>query len=150
MINRRTFLFFSLEPSTRRQTVGFVEPSLVANRSPEKGRDQHRPKRFSSPSGQRSSSLPPANRKSSTPSQCLAQLCFVSLKKQNLIMKGCSKKRKNRDRVSALFWQSEKFMSVMTEYVRVLSLFSFLHVVMHFSSNVDKHGDSFEEHSFKL
>nr|XP_030141809.3 M-phase phosphoprotein 9 isoform X2 [Taeniopygia guttata] len=57
----------SAKPSTRRQTVGFVETSLVANRSPEKGRDQHRPKRFSSPCGQRSSSLPPANRKSNTP-----------------------------------------------------------------------------------
>ncbi|XP_009078118.1 PREDICTED: M-phase phosphoprotein 9 [Acanthisitta chloris] len=55
--------------STRRQTVGFVETSLVANRSPEKGKDQHRPKRLSSPSGQRSSSLPPSNRKPNTPTR---------------------------------------------------------------------------------
>ncbi|XP_063029211.1 M-phase phosphoprotein 9 isoform X1 [Melospiza melodia melodia] len=67
------------KPSARRQTVGFVEPSLVANRSPEKGRDQHRPKRFSSPSGQRSSSLPPANRKSNTPTRREIMLAPVSV-----------------------------------------------------------------------
>ncbi|XP_016157849.1 PREDICTED: M-phase phosphoprotein 9 isoform X2 [Ficedula albicollis] len=67
------------KPSTRRQTVGFVEPSLVANRSPEKGKDQHRPKRFSSPSGQRSSSLPPANRKSNTPTRREIMLAPVSV-----------------------------------------------------------------------
>ncbi|XP_071301108.1 M-phase phosphoprotein 9 isoform X5 [Agelaius tricolor] len=67
------------KPSTRRQTVGFVEPSLVASRSPEKGRDQHRPKRFSSPSGQRSSSLPPANRKSNTPTRREIMLAPVSV-----------------------------------------------------------------------
>ncbi|XP_041266006.1 M-phase phosphoprotein 9 isoform X3 [Onychostruthus taczanowskii] len=67
------------KPSTRRQTVGFVEPSVAANRSPEKGRDQHRPKRFSSPSGQRSSSLPPANRKSSTPTRREIMLAPVSV-----------------------------------------------------------------------
>ncbi|XP_041901592.1 M-phase phosphoprotein 9-like isoform X2 [Corvus kubaryi] len=67
------------KPSTRRQTVGFVEPSLVANRSPEKGKDQHRPKRFSSPCGQRSSSLPPANRKSNTPTRREIMLAPVSV-----------------------------------------------------------------------
>ncbi|XP_062360552.1 M-phase phosphoprotein 9 [Cinclus cinclus] len=67
------------KPSTRRQTVGFVETSLVANRSPEKGRSQHRPKRFSSPSGQRSSSLPPANRKSNTPTRREIMLAPVSV-----------------------------------------------------------------------
>ncbi|XP_038008319.1 M-phase phosphoprotein 9 isoform X2 [Motacilla alba alba] len=67
------------EPSTRRQTVGFVEPSWVANRSPEKGRDQHRPKRFSSPCGQRSSSLPPANRKSNTPTRREIMLAPVAV-----------------------------------------------------------------------
>ncbi|KAI1233146.1 hypothetical protein IHE44_0006342 [Lamprotornis superbus] len=67
------------KPSTRRQTVGFVETSLVANRSPEKGRDQHRPKRFSSPCGQRSSSLPPANRKSNTPTRREIMLAPVSV-----------------------------------------------------------------------
>ncbi|NXX94980.1 MPP9 phase, partial [Centropus bengalensis] len=56
----------SAKTLSRRQTVGFVETSLVPNRSPEKGRDQHRPKRYSPPSGQRSSSLPPSNRKSSS------------------------------------------------------------------------------------
>ncbi|XP_014109476.1 PREDICTED: M-phase phosphoprotein 9 isoform X1 [Pseudopodoces humilis] len=67
------------KPSARRQTVGFVETSLVTNRSPEKGKDQHRPKRFSSPSGQRSSSLPPANRKSSTPTRREIMLAPVSV-----------------------------------------------------------------------
>ncbi|XP_014730567.1 PREDICTED: M-phase phosphoprotein 9 isoform X2 [Sturnus vulgaris] len=67
------------KPSTRRQTVGFVETSLVSNRSPEKGRDQHRPKRFSSPCGQRSSSLPPANRKSNTPTRREIMLAPVSV-----------------------------------------------------------------------
>ncbi|XP_068268435.1 M-phase phosphoprotein 9 isoform X2 [Nyctibius grandis] len=57
----------SAKTSNRRQTVGFVETSLVANQSPEKGKDQHRLKRYSSPSGQRSSSLPPSNRKSNIP-----------------------------------------------------------------------------------
>ncbi|XP_066055740.1 M-phase phosphoprotein 9 isoform X2 [Chamaea fasciata] len=67
------------KPSSRRQTVGFVETSLVANRSPEKGKEQHRPKRFSSPSGQRSSSLPPANRKSNTPTRREIMLAPVSV-----------------------------------------------------------------------
>ncbi|NXJ95226.1 MPP9 phase, partial [Corythaixoides concolor] len=70
----------SAKTSNRRQTVGFVETSLVANRSPEKGKDQHRPKRYSSPSGQRSSSLPPSNRKSSTPTRreiMLAPVCVT-------------------------------------------------------------------------
>ncbi|XP_021388427.1 M-phase phosphoprotein 9 isoform X2 [Lonchura striata] len=67
------------KPSTRRQTVGFVETSLAANRSPEKGRDQHRPKRFSSPCGQRSSSLPPANRKSNTPTRREIMLAPMSV-----------------------------------------------------------------------
>ncbi|KFZ47396.1 M-phase phosphoprotein 9 [Antrostomus carolinensis] len=65
--------------SNRRQTVGFVEASLVANRSPEKGKDQHRPKRYSSPSGQRSSSLPPSNRKSNTPTRREIMLAPVSV-----------------------------------------------------------------------
>ncbi|KFZ49764.1 M-phase phosphoprotein 9, partial [Podiceps cristatus] len=59
----------SAKTSNRRQTVGFVETSFVATQSPEKGKDQHRPKRYSSPCGQRSSSLPPSNRKSNTPSK---------------------------------------------------------------------------------
>ncbi|XP_008939996.1 PREDICTED: M-phase phosphoprotein 9 [Merops nubicus] len=69
----------SAKTSNRRQTVGFVEASLVANRSPEKGKEQHRPKRFSSPSGQRSSSLPPANRKPSTPTSREIMLAPVSV-----------------------------------------------------------------------
>ncbi|XP_051641570.1 M-phase phosphoprotein 9 isoform X1 [Manacus candei] len=63
--------------SNRRQTVGFVEASLVA--TPEKGKDQHRPKRFSSPSGQRSSSLPPSNRKPNTPTRREIMLAPVSV-----------------------------------------------------------------------
>nr|XP_056715644.1 M-phase phosphoprotein 9 [Euleptes europaea] len=53
--------------TSRRLTVGFDEASLAASRSPEKGKDRH--KRYSSPCGQRSSSLPPSNRKSNTPSK---------------------------------------------------------------------------------
>uniref|UniRef100_A0A8C9FNJ8 M-phase phosphoprotein 9 n=1 Tax=Pavo cristatus TaxID=9049 RepID=A0A8C9FNJ8_PAVCR len=63
----------------RRQTVGFVETSVVANRSPEKGREQQRPKRYSSPCGQRSSSLPPSNRKSNTPTRREIMLAPVSV-----------------------------------------------------------------------
>nr|XP_020658252.1 M-phase phosphoprotein 9 isoform X1 [Pogona vitticeps]XP_020658253.1 M-phase phosphoprotein 9 isoform X1 [Pogona vitticeps]XP_020658254.1 M-phase phosphoprotein 9 isoform X1 [Pogona vitticeps]XP_020658255.1 M-phase phosphoprotein 9 isoform X1 [Pogona vitticeps] len=55
--------------STRRPAVGFDEAALNTSRSPEKGKDQLRHKRFSSPSGQRSSSLPPSNRKSNTPTR---------------------------------------------------------------------------------
>ncbi|KAF1466136.1 M-phase phosphoprotein 9, partial [Megadyptes antipodes antipodes] len=69
----------SAKTSNRRQTVGFVETSLVANRSPEKGKDQHRPKRYSSPSGQRSSSLPPSNRKSNAPTRREIMLAPVSV-----------------------------------------------------------------------
>ncbi|KFP68877.1 M-phase phosphoprotein 9 [Cariama cristata] len=69
----------SAKTSNRRQTIGFVETSLVANRSPEKGKDQHRPKRYSSPSGQRSSSLPPSNRKSNTPTRREIMLAPVSV-----------------------------------------------------------------------
>uniref|UniRef100_A0A8C0GK06 M-phase phosphoprotein 9 n=1 Tax=Chelonoidis abingdonii TaxID=106734 RepID=A0A8C0GK06_CHEAB len=53
--------------------LGFVLTCILeiitfsANRSPEKYRDQQRPKRYSSPSGQRSSSLPPSNRKANIP-----------------------------------------------------------------------------------
>ncbi|XP_039360907.1 M-phase phosphoprotein 9 isoform X2 [Mauremys reevesii] len=57
----------STKTSHRRQTVGFNESTFSANRSPEKCRDQQRPKRYSSPSGQRSSSLPPSNRKANVP-----------------------------------------------------------------------------------
>ncbi|XP_061458620.1 M-phase phosphoprotein 9 isoform X2 [Rhineura floridana] len=53
----------------RRPTVGFDETSLGARRSPEKGKDQLRHKRYSSPNGQRSSSLPPSSRKSNTPTR---------------------------------------------------------------------------------
>ncbi|KFV94400.1 M-phase phosphoprotein 9 [Fulmarus glacialis] len=69
----------STKTSNRRQTVGFVETSVVANRSPEKGKDQHRPKRYSSPSGLRSSSLPPSNRKSNTPTRRDIMLAPVSV-----------------------------------------------------------------------
>uniref|UniRef100_A0A8C2UDF8 M-phase phosphoprotein 9 n=1 Tax=Coturnix japonica TaxID=93934 RepID=A0A8C2UDF8_COTJA len=64
---------------SRRQTVGFVETSVVAHRSPEKGKDQQRPKRYSSPCGQRSSSLPPSNRKSNTPTRREIMLAPVSV-----------------------------------------------------------------------
>ncbi|XP_065595234.1 M-phase phosphoprotein 9 [Cyrtonyx montezumae] len=69
----------SAKTSSRRPTVGFVETSLIANRSPEKGRDQQRPKRYSSPCGQRSSSLPPSNRKSNTPTRREIMLAPVSV-----------------------------------------------------------------------
>ncbi|XP_061866179.1 M-phase phosphoprotein 9 isoform X3 [Colius striatus] len=69
----------SAKTSNRRQTVGFVETSLSSNRSPEKGRDQYRPKRYNSPSGQRSSSLPPSNRKPTTPTRREIMLAPVSV-----------------------------------------------------------------------
>uniref|UniRef100_A0A8B9T7J4 M-phase phosphoprotein 9 n=1 Tax=Anas platyrhynchos TaxID=8839 RepID=A0A8B9T7J4_ANAPL len=69
----------SAKATTRRQTVGFVETSCIANRSPEKGKDQQRPKRYSSPCGQRSSSLPPSNRKSNTPTRREIMLAPVSV-----------------------------------------------------------------------
>ncbi|XP_035196682.1 M-phase phosphoprotein 9 isoform X2 [Oxyura jamaicensis] len=69
----------SAKTTTRRQTVGFVETSCVANRSPEKGKDHQRPKRYSSPCGQRSSSLPPSNRKSNTPTRREIMLAPVSV-----------------------------------------------------------------------
>uniref|UniRef100_A0A8C3L8S9 M-phase phosphoprotein 9 n=1 Tax=Chrysolophus pictus TaxID=9089 RepID=A0A8C3L8S9_CHRPC len=56
-----------------------TKTSVVANRSPEKGRDQQRPKRYSSPCGQRSSSLPPSNRKSNTPTRREIMLAPVSV-----------------------------------------------------------------------
>ncbi|XP_010220457.1 PREDICTED: M-phase phosphoprotein 9 [Tinamus guttatus] len=69
----------SAKTSNRRQTVGFDETSFVANRSPEKSKEQQRPKRYSSPCGQRSSSLPPANRKSNTPTTREIMLAPVSV-----------------------------------------------------------------------
>uniref|UniRef100_A0A803Y2J8 M-phase phosphoprotein 9 n=1 Tax=Meleagris gallopavo TaxID=9103 RepID=A0A803Y2J8_MELGA len=56
-----------------------LSTSVAANRSPEKGRDQQRPKRYSSPCGQRSSSLPPSNRKSNTPTRREIMLAPVSV-----------------------------------------------------------------------
>uniref|UniRef100_A0A8D0H8T3 M-phase phosphoprotein 9 n=1 Tax=Sphenodon punctatus TaxID=8508 RepID=A0A8D0H8T3_SPHPU len=55
--------------TNRHQTVGFDESTFSTNRSPEKCKDQQRTKRYSSPSGQRSSSLPPSNRKPNTPTK---------------------------------------------------------------------------------
>ncbi|NXX81668.1 MPP9 phase, partial [Urocolius indicus] len=69
----------SAKTSNRRQTVGFVETSLASNRSPEKGREQYRAKRYNSPSGQRSSSLPPSNRKPTTPTRREIMLAPVSV-----------------------------------------------------------------------
>nr|XP_013814091.1 PREDICTED: M-phase phosphoprotein 9 [Apteryx mantelli mantelli] len=73
------YYFFQLETSSRRQTVGFDETSFVANRSPEKAKEQQRPKRYSSPCGQRSSSLPPSNRRSNTPTTREIMLAPVSV-----------------------------------------------------------------------
>uniref|UniRef100_A0A8C6ZQJ6 M-phase phosphoprotein 9 n=1 Tax=Nothoprocta perdicaria TaxID=30464 RepID=A0A8C6ZQJ6_NOTPE len=68
-----------ISTSNRRQTVGFDETSFVANRSPEKAKEQQRPKRYSSPCGQRSSSLPPSNRKSNPPTTREIMLAPVSV-----------------------------------------------------------------------
>ncbi|XP_036597422.1 M-phase phosphoprotein 9 [Trichosurus vulpecula] len=55
----------SNKTSSRHQTVAFVpETTFSRNRSPEKG-SHHRSKKYNSSSAQRSSSLPPSNRKSS-------------------------------------------------------------------------------------
>ncbi|XP_067163208.1 M-phase phosphoprotein 9 isoform X4 [Apteryx mantelli] len=69
----------SAKTSSRRQTVGFDETSFVANWSPEKAKEQQRPKRYSSPCGQRSSSLPPSNRRSNTPTTREIMLAPVSV-----------------------------------------------------------------------
>ncbi|KYO39633.1 M-phase phosphoprotein 9-like [Alligator mississippiensis] len=69
----------SAKTSNRRQTVGFDETTFITSRSPEKCKDQQRPKRYSSPSGQRSSSLPPSNRKSNTPTRREIMLAPVSV-----------------------------------------------------------------------
>ncbi|XP_067395755.1 M-phase phosphoprotein 9 isoform X2 [Emydura macquarii macquarii] len=69
----------STKTSNRRQTVGFAESTFSANHSPEKCKDQQRPKRYSSPSGQRSSSLPPSNRKANTPTRREIMLAPVSV-----------------------------------------------------------------------
>ncbi|XP_038228792.1 M-phase phosphoprotein 9 isoform X3 [Dermochelys coriacea] len=69
----------STKTSNRRQTVGFNESTFSANQSPEKCRDQQRSKRYSSPSGQRSSSLPPSNRKANTPTRREIMLAPMSV-----------------------------------------------------------------------
>ncbi|XP_014373710.1 M-phase phosphoprotein 9 isoform X3 [Alligator sinensis] len=69
----------SAKTSNRRQTVGFDETTFITSWSPEKCKDQQRPKRYSSPSGQRSSSLPPSNRKSNTPTRREIMLAPVSV-----------------------------------------------------------------------
>uniref|UniRef100_A0A7M4G2F9 M-phase phosphoprotein 9 n=1 Tax=Crocodylus porosus TaxID=8502 RepID=A0A7M4G2F9_CROPO len=69
----------SAKMSNRRQTVGFDETTFITSRSPENCKDQQRPKRYSSPSGQRSSSLPPSNRKSNTPTRREIMLAPVSV-----------------------------------------------------------------------
>ncbi|XP_075754669.1 M-phase phosphoprotein 9 isoform X2 [Pelodiscus sinensis] len=69
----------STKTSNRRHTVGFDESTFSAHRSPEKCKDQQRPKRYSSPSGQRSSSLPPSNRKTNTPTRREIMLAPVSV-----------------------------------------------------------------------
>uniref|UniRef100_A0A8C8RDF6 M-phase phosphoprotein 9 n=1 Tax=Pelusios castaneus TaxID=367368 RepID=A0A8C8RDF6_9SAUR len=69
----------STKTSNRRQTVGFDESTFSANRSPEKCKDQQRPKRHSSPGGQRSSSLPPSNRKANTPTKREIMLAPMSV-----------------------------------------------------------------------
>ncbi|KAM6423459.1 M-phase phosphoprotein 9 [Liasis olivaceus] len=55
--------------AVRRPVVGFDETSLGTSRSPEKSKEQPRHKKFNSPSTQRSSSLPPSNRKINTPTK---------------------------------------------------------------------------------
>ncbi|XP_026579647.1 M-phase phosphoprotein 9-like [Pseudonaja textilis] len=55
--------------AVRCPVVGFAEVSLGASRSPEKSKEQPRHKKFNSSSTQRSSSLPPSNRKTNTPTK---------------------------------------------------------------------------------
>ncbi|XP_028912248.1 M-phase phosphoprotein 9 isoform X3 [Ornithorhynchus anatinus] len=59
----------SIKALNSRHSVGFAESPFNVTRSPEKGKDQHRPKRFTSSAAQRSSSLPPSNRKPNTPTK---------------------------------------------------------------------------------
>lgn len=67
----------------RRSNVGFVNSSCGTSESPERHKGQKQTKRFGSPSGQRSSSLPPSNRRSSqsaTPTKREIMLMPVSVK----------------------------------------------------------------------
>uniref|UniRef100_A0A8C6XNY0 M-phase phosphoprotein 9 n=1 Tax=Naja naja TaxID=35670 RepID=A0A8C6XNY0_NAJNA len=59
--------------------VGFAEMSLGASRSPEKSKEQLRHKKFNSSSTQRSSSLPPSNRKTNTPTKRETMLTPVAV-----------------------------------------------------------------------
>ncbi|XP_069475763.1 M-phase phosphoprotein 9 isoform X2 [Ambystoma mexicanum] len=67
----------------RRSFVGFVDSACGVGESPERNNDQKRTKRLSSPHGQRSSSLPPSNRRShqsATPTKREIMLMPVSVK----------------------------------------------------------------------
>ncbi|XP_069071082.1 M-phase phosphoprotein 9 isoform X2 [Pleurodeles waltl] len=73
----------SIKALNRRSTVGFVDPSCGTSESPERHKGQKQTRRFGSPSGQRSSSLPPSNRRSSqsaTPTKREIMLMPVSVK----------------------------------------------------------------------
>ncbi|XP_038619107.1 M-phase phosphoprotein 9 isoform X2 [Tachyglossus aculeatus] len=59
----------SIKALSSRHSVGFAESPFSSTRSPEKGKDQQRPKRFTSSAAHRSSSLPPSNRKPNTPTK---------------------------------------------------------------------------------
>uniref|UniRef100_A0A8C7E0Y7 M-phase phosphoprotein 9 n=1 Tax=Naja naja TaxID=35670 RepID=A0A8C7E0Y7_NAJNA len=63
----------------KEDVVGFAEMSLGASRSPEKSKEQLRHKKFNSSSTQRSSSLPPSNRKTNTPTKRETMLTPVAV-----------------------------------------------------------------------
>ncbi|XP_063171414.1 M-phase phosphoprotein 9 [Candoia aspera] len=81
--------------AVRRPVVGFDETSLGTSRSPEKGKEQPRHKKFNSPSAQRSSSLPPSNRKTNTPTKREIMLTPVVVT--------CSPKRSPKENLSPGF-----------------------------------------------
>ncbi|KAJ6656600.1 hypothetical protein lerEdw1_003487 [Lerista edwardsae] len=81
--------------ASRRPTVAFDGAALGARRPPEKSKDHHRHKRYSSPSGQRSSSLPPSNRKSNTPTRREIMLAPLAVT--------CSPKRSPKENLSPGF-----------------------------------------------
>ncbi|XP_032085383.1 M-phase phosphoprotein 9 [Thamnophis elegans] len=62
-----------------RGPVGFAERSLGMSRSPEKSKEQPRHKKLNSSNTQRSSSLPPSNRKTNTPTKRETMLTPVAV-----------------------------------------------------------------------
>ncbi|XP_058014319.1 M-phase phosphoprotein 9 [Ahaetulla prasina] len=81
--------------AVRGPVVGFTETSLGTSRSPEKSKEHPRHKKFNPSSAQRSSSLPPSNRKTNTPTKRETMLTPVAVT--------CSPKRSPKENLSPGF-----------------------------------------------